>query len=211
MEQFSEILASEPVPELRTIVVVDGDIRRRAEIARTVFSIGYTFPVESVAELDTYWPARPSLLLVHDDSDAIGELVNVMNNRAAWHPFIGFHADPSVDQVVEAMDCGASDYWRLPVSEAHAATRVQRALDRARESAESRARKAMARRRLSMLSTREREVISGLTMGYSNKEIAQSLGISPRTVEIHRANMKDRINVRTTAEAVRLVIEADLS
>ena len=67
-----------------------------------------------------------------------------------------------------------------------------------------------ARDRISTLSTREREVLDWLAEGSSNKAIARELDISPRTVEIHRANMMNKLGVRHAAEAVRLRLEAKL-
>jgi FixJ family two-component response regulator len=65
-----------------------------------------------------------------------------------------------------------------------------------------------ARDRISTLSTREREVLEWLARGSSNKAIARELAISPRTVEIHRANMMNKLGARHAAEAVRLRLEA---
>jgi FixJ family two-component response regulator len=67
-----------------------------------------------------------------------------------------------------------------------------------------------ARDRISTLSTREREVLDWLAEGSSNKAIARELDISPRTVEIHRANMMNKLGARHAAEAVRLRLEAKL-
>ena len=64
--------------------------------------------------------------------------------------------------------------------------------------------------RISMLSNREREVLDRLTQGCSNKVIARDLDISPRTVEIHRGNMMEKLGARHAAEAVRLQLEASL-
>jgi FixJ family two-component response regulator len=67
-----------------------------------------------------------------------------------------------------------------------------------------------ARDRISTLSAREREVLDWLAEGSSNKAIARELDISPRTVEIHRANMMTKLGARHAAEAVRLKLEAKL-
>ena len=67
-----------------------------------------------------------------------------------------------------------------------------------------------ARDRISSLSVREREVLDWLTEGSSNKVITRELDISPRTVEIHRANMMHKLGARHAAEAVRLKLEAKL-
>ena len=64
--------------------------------------------------------------------------------------------------------------------------------------------------RVGQLSPREREVLSGVSEGYSSKEVARTLGISPRTVELHRANVLTKLGVRNVAAAVRLSVEAQL-
>ena len=76
--------------------------------------------------------------------------------------------------------------------------------------AEARRRLIDARRRIDQLSKREREVLDWLSEGCSNKAIARELEISPRTVEIHRANMMDKLGAGHAAEAVRLRLEAGL-
>jgi len=72
-----------------------------------------------------------------------------------------------------------------------------------------RAREVKARARLERLSARESQVLAGLAAGQSSRAIAESLQISPRTVEIHRANMLNKTQVRNSAEAIRLAIEAN--
>ena len=79
------------------------------------------------------------------------------------------------------------------------------------EAAGAAGRKAEARRRAERLTQRERDVLRGLIHGNSNKETAVALGISPRTVEIHRGNMMARLNARSTGDAVRMGLEAGLA
>jgi DNA-binding NarL/FixJ family response regulator len=71
-------------------------------------------------------------------------------------------------------------------------------------------REAVARSRIERLTPREREVLSGVAGGLSNRAIAEQLAISPRTVEIHRANMLQKIGANHTSEAIRVAIEAAL-
>ena len=79
------------------------------------------------------------------------------------------------------------------------------------ETAGAAQRKAEAHRRAERLTQRERDVLLGLIHGNSNKETAMALGISPRTVEIHRGNMMARLNARSTGDAVRMGLEAGLA
>ena len=81
---------------------------------------------------------------------------------------------------------------------------------RQRESDEDLAAKAEIRRKIESLSARERQVLDGLVAGNPNKRIAYDLGISPRTVEIHRANMLTKLGANHTSEAIRIAIEAEL-
>ena len=69
----------------------------------------------------------------------------------------------------------------------------------------------MARTQIEKLTRREREVLTGIASGLSNRLIGERLAISPRTVEIHRANMLNKLGANHTSEAIRIAIEADLA
>ena len=73
-----------------------------------------------------------------------------------------------------------------------------------------RLREARARSRVQKLTRREREVLTGVAAGLSNRLIGEKLSISPRTVEIHRANMLNKMGANHTSEAIRIAIEASL-
>ena len=83
-------------------------------------------------------------------------------------------------------------------------------MPRARSCSPSRARADEARARLAVLTGRERDVLQGLVRGFPNKTIAYDLGISPRTVEIHRANLMSKLEVTSLSEALRLAFTAGL-
>jgi DNA-binding NarL/FixJ family response regulator len=82
--------------------------------------------------------------------------------------------------------------------------------DRARSVAGAKLREAVARSRVERLTRREREVLAGVAGGLSNRLIGERLSISPRTVEIHRANMLNKMGASHTSEAIRIAIEASL-
>ena len=119
-------------------------------------------------------------------------------------------AQGDVQTAVRAMKAGATDFLEKPYSDhallgaIEAAFRNEIRSDRDREIAD-------AVRRIATLSTREREVLDGLMAGRPNKLIAYHLGISVRTVEVHRARMMERLGMRQLAEAVRLGVMAKLS
>jgi two-component system, LuxR family, response regulator FixJ len=112
------------------------------------------------------------------------------------------HAD--VPLAVRAMRAGAVDFVEKPYPKERILAAVGRALDAAAATA------AAAEARLSALTPRERMVLRGLVCGWPNKVIAHELGISPRTVEAHRAAMMDKLGARSLAEAVRLALAAGL-
>lgn len=125
-----------------------------------------------------------------------------------WPATIGISPTPALPQVVEAMKAGALSFHDLPQSGAA----LQALLDEA--SADHvpiqrlRAESVRAQAGLARLSPREREVLDGLAKGGSNKEIARTLNISPRTVEVHRMTMMGKIGARSAADAIRLHLSA---
>ena len=117
-------------------------------------------------------------------------------------------------EAISIGDCftvGAIDYVTWPIAGKDLAATLDRALDRAERMGNTKLREVMARARIEKLTRREREVLSGVASGLSNRLIGQRLAISPRTVEIHRANMLNKLGANHTSEAIRIAIEADLA
>lgn len=118
------------------------------------------------------------------------------------------HGD--INTAVTAMKGGATDFLEKPYSGEALLDAIERALRDASEvQPELRARDAKAR--IAALSPRECQVLSALVAGHSNKAIAQDLNLSPRTVEMHRANMMDKLGARSLSDALRLAYEAGLT
>jgi two-component system response regulator FixJ len=118
------------------------------------------------------------------------------------------HGD--VPTAVQAMKAGAFDLIEKPFDDERLLVAIERALNAAREADRDRD-AADAARRVAMLSRRERQVLDGIVAGHQNKVIAGDLGISTRTVEVHRARMLERLGTRHTAEAIRLAVMATLA
>ena len=135
-------------------------------------------------------------------------LLEELADMGIWVPLVAAKADPAVEEVVGAIQAGALDFVQLPLTEEEVRRMVAHLDTDAGRHAEARRRLIDARRRISQLSKREREVLDWLSEGCSNKAIARELEISPRTVEIHRANMMDKLGASHAAEAVRLRLEA---
>ena len=195
-----------------TIHIVDGDMRSRAEQARTVFALGHHAEVYDELEELLKRPPETGVLLVRQGAlePTLAELFDRLGERGLWLPVIVCAIEPELERVVAAVKQGALDYLRLPLDHTRLARSLAIVEREAAAHGAARRRLNYARARVQMLSKREREVLEWLADGSSNKDIARELEISPRTVEIHRANMMGKMGARHAAEAVRLWLEAGL-
>jgi len=194
----------------QTIILIDRDSRRRAAISHCVSNPEiHVEPYEDLEEVFHRWP-REGVILVHDAGDAVGALLEHMTEHGRWLPLVAFSEAPDIRRVVQAVLDGALDYLEWPFD----APKLRLALDLASRNASAmsstRLREAMARSRIQRLTRREREVLAGVADGLSNRMIGERLAISPRTVEIHRANMLNKMGANHTSEAIRIAIEAAL-
>ncbi len=157
-------------------------------------------------------PPELGIVLARDDEKigGVADLLRCIARAGLWLPLIATSEDPRPGQVVAAIKAGALDYLALPLQQKRLVEVVERIENEAIAYGEARRKMMAARSRIASLSPREREVLDWLAEGCSNKMIARELEISPRTVEIHRANMLSKLGAHHAAEAVRLRIEAQL-
>src|SRR5690606_28427036 len=189
--------------------IVGGDSRTRAEQARVAFALGHHAEVYGDIEELLARPPRSGIILVEDEgSDPAGELIERLGQHSIWLPVVFVSPEPEIERVVAAIKAGALHYLPLPLEMGTFARRLSAILEEAGEHAERRRREVEAQRVVAQLSRREREVLALLSAGCSNKEIARTLEISPRTVEIHRGNMMTKLGAGHAADAVRLWIDA---
>ena len=191
---------------------IDPSTRHRAELARIGFALGHHSEVYGdLGELSVY-PPREGIVIARDipEEGGIAMVLERLGRLGIWLPVIAVDEAPRPGRIVEAIKAGALDYLSLPLEN----DRFERCLARIETEAEvfgaARRRMIEARDRVASLSAREREVLDWLAEGSSNKAIARELEISPRTVEIHRANMMNKLGASHAAEAVRLKLEAKL-
>lgn len=136
------------------------------------------------------------------------EVQRALKDKGVTLPVIIMTGHGDVSLAVQAMKAGAIDFIEKPFEKALLLSAIEQGVERLKRSVAGRDRADDAVARLQVLTPREREVLDGLAKGLPNKTIAYDLGISPRTVEIHRANVMSRLGVRSLSEALRLAFAA---
>jgi two-component system response regulator FixJ len=139
------------------------------------------------------------------------DLVRELDARKATLPVIVMTGHGDIPLAVEAMKAGVLDFIEKPFTDEHLLGAIREALQAVRpDGGSDGARRRHAEERLSELSVRERDVLMGVARGKLNKQIAHELEISPRTVEIYRANLMSKTGARNLAELMRIAIAAGL-
>lgn len=138
------------------------------------------------------------------------EVQQRLNSLGSTMPLIVLTGYAEVGQAVQAMKAGARDFIEKPFDPALLFAALDAALGAALGPSAQDETARRAREAVDRLSPRERDVLAGLLQGHPNKVIAFHLGLSPRTVEIHRANMMHRLGVRSLSDAVRVGLAAGL-
>ena len=133
-----------------------------------------------------------------------------LNARGVTMPVIVLTGHGDISLAVRAMKAGAVDFIEKPFEKALLIEAIGRAFERLDRHEEALVSEHDARVRIAALTAREQEVLRGLVHGYPNKTIAYDLGISPRTVEVHRANCMTKLDVSSLSEALRIAFAAGL-
>jgi two-component system, LuxR family, response regulator FixJ len=201
------------MPAERTIHVVDDDAAVRRSLERLLGSLG--FVTVSYAAPDSFLLAAPGLIdgcvLLDVKMPGVGGLEVQAKLKALGFslPIIVITGQGDIQTAVRAMKAGALDFLEKPYEDEV----LLRAIDAAFATApDDHIQQAVdAAQRIAKLSPREREVLEALVAGAANKVIAFDLGLSVRTVEVHRARMMDRLGTRQLAEAIRLAVLATLA
>ena len=144
--------------------------------------------------------------LVLPGANAI-ELMRAVRARGCQLPFLIITGHGDVPTAVTAMQEGAVDYLVKPVAPEQLLDRIERAFEICQRQFEERAAQAGIERRLASLTRREREVLDRVVAGKMTREIASELGISPKTVEVHRSHITRKMHVGSVVQLVRMVAE----
>lgn len=195
-----------------TVFVVDDDEAVRDSLAAVLEAEG--FAVETYGSgpdfLDAVDVRRRGCLLVdvHMPGMTGLELHKTLADRGATLPVVVITGYGDVTTAVKAMKAGALDFIEKPVEPQQLVDTVRRILAVQRKAARADTAVADIAGRLERLTPRERDVLEHLVAGAQNKVIAHELGISPRTVEIHRARVMEKMEARHLSELVRMALAA---
>jgi two-component system response regulator FixJ len=134
------------------------------------------------------------------------ELLRRLRGLSCMIPVVVMTGHGDIQLAVEAMKAGAVDFLEKQFDDERVLAAMRSALDARRAQSERTGRRKEVEERLDSLSQRERQVLDGLVAGSPNKTIAHDLGISPRTVEVYRANVMTKMQAGSLSELVRMVL-----
>lgn len=202
------------MPADRYVYIVDDDEAVRESLSVLLEAIGHRVRAFGLAK--DFLDAAPALrvgCLIADirmpEMDGL-ELQRTLNEQNLHFPMIVITGHGDVPLAVRAMKAGALDFIEKPFATTTILASVEAALARIEAAGQRDPIADAALAKLELLSPREREVLEGLLAGLPNKTIAYDLAISPRTVEIHRARVMDKMGARSLSELIRLALAAGL-
>jgi two-component system response regulator FixJ len=200
------------MPRERLVYIVDDDEAVRDSLSILLES--NAFALRSFGSAPEYLAAASSLpagCLIVDISmpemDGL-ELQRRLSERSLDFPMIVITGHGDVPLAVRAMKAGAIDFIEKPFAAEAILDSLAAAFSNMATPNEEEPERVAATAKLALLSPREREVLAGLLAGLPNKSIAYDLAISPRTVEIHRARVMDKMGARSLSELIRLALAA---
>ena len=191
-----------------TVFVVDDDDGMRAALSTLLSTVGYTTGVFSSAQdfLQRYKPDEPGCLVLDIRMPEMSglELQQHLNRTGSMLPVIFITGHGDVPMAVQAMKEGAFEFIQKPFRDQDLLDRINHALQLDAENRKTVARRVEVLRRQESLTPRERQVMDMVVDGGANKVIAIDLGLSERTVEIHRAKVMEKMAARSVAHLVKM-------
>lgn len=196
------------------IYLVDDDEAVRRSAGFMLRTSGFTVHafasgVDLLKEVKHLDPGCILLDIRMPDMDGL-EVQRALSDRGVAMPVIVLTGHGDVATAVAAMKNGAADFLEKPFEKASLLDAIGRAVDAIDYHGAASASEREARLRIAVLTPRERDVLRELARGQPNKAIAYDLHISPRTVEVHRANVMNKLDVRSLSEALRIAFAAHI-
>lgn len=194
--------------EKSTVYIVDDDqaIRRAMELLMRSVGLDYEIFHSGDDFLASHSDDRAGCLVLDIRMPGLGglELQDRLNELGSTLPIIFITGHGDVPMAVEAMQKGAVDFIQKPFRDQELLDRIGAALKTDQERRSEREERSAVQSRVEKLTNREREVMDLVVTGKPNKVIAYDLGVSQRTVEIHRARVMEKMEARSLAELVRM-------
>ena len=203
-----------PMAASQTIHLIDDDEDVRKALAFLLGTAGHAVKVYESASafLEKLEGLQPGCIVSDVRMPGVDglELQRRLQDKGIALPVVIMTGHADVPLAVQAMKLGAIDFIEKPFADNVMLDAIERALATARPAGNS-DEMTKVRARLDTLSERERQVLSGLLAGHPNKTIAYDLGLSPRTVEVHRANVMTKMLAGSLSELVRMALTAGFS
>ncbi len=194
-----------------TVFVIDDDEAVRNSLRLLLKSVGLPVKVFASAKefLPSYDPNQPGCMVLDIRMPGMSglELLQHLNLRGATIQVVFITGHGDIPMAVEAMQNGAFDFLQKPFRDQDLIDRVQRALEKDAATRAQLKATDKIREHLASLTPREREVLDLVTAGKPNKVMAADLGVSQRTIEIHRARVMEKMHARSLAQLVRMVMD----
>ncbi|EYC51587.1 LuxR family transcriptional regulator [Hylemonella gracilis str. Niagara R] len=198
------------IPKKGTVYVVDDDEAVRDSLQWLLEGKDYRVRCFDSAEsfLSRYDPREVACLIADIRMDGMTglELQNRLLEKHSPLPIVFITGHGDVPMAVDTMKKGAMDFIQKPFNEAQLLDLVERMLDRARAAFSEYQLAADRDALLAKLTTRESQVLERIVAGRLNKQIADDLGISIKTVEAHRANIMEKLNANTVADLLKIAL-----
>jgi len=195
-----------------TVFIVDDDAAIRFAMQALMDSVNLNHEIFASADefLEKIAGQRPGCLVLDIRMPGLGglELQEELIKRGNTLPIIFITGHGDVPMAVEAMQKGAVDFIQKPFRDQELLDRIREALATDEERREAQQHHAEVAHRLERLTNREREVFDLVVTGKPNKVIAYELGVSQRTVEIHRARVMEKMQARSLADLVKMHMSA---
>lgn len=203
------------MPSDKAVVhVIDDDEAMRQSLAFLLGTVGMEVQTyeSAVAFLEVAPTVKAGCVITDVRMPGLSgvDLLRQLRERKLGIPVIVITGHGDVALAVEAMKIGAMDFLEKPFDDEALLASVRSALNQLDQDQKRQAERSDIEARLASLSNRERDVLQGLVAGLANKQIAYDLGISPRTIEIYRANLMTKMQAASLSDLVRMALIAGI-
>lgn len=200
-------MSPQMVPQA-TVFVVDDDIEIRKGVSRLAQSIGYSAKSFSspVDFLQEEFPSGPACVVLDMCMEGLNglEVQDTLRTNPRALPIVFLSGHGTILSATAGIKHGAEDFLEKPIEPKALVEAIQRAIERDRQTSAQRSNCDHIRRRYDSLTPREQEVMALVVAGLLNKQVAAELGISEKTIKVHRARVMEKMHAQSLADLVRL-------